>query len=525
MKGRVGAAFIASTLALVAPQAHAGGLFIPGAGPQAQARAGAFVAKADDTTAMFHNPAGLMKGTGWVVQLGVNMVGMSLEYQRFGVYEQPVGETVPYAGQPFAKVTDKSKPALGIGGMQAIPTIGFTTDFGLQKKGIPIRFGFSIMAPQAYPERNFDNGYQFEADPNAPPPPQRYDVITQQAVTVLPTVAVGYQVTKDLDVGVRFSSGFAELKGQTYVWGIANYEEWIARDGVFNVDVSDSFVPGYGVGVLYRPTRNLEIGASYSSALTIEATGRGGARLGSDLGLGPGQPDMVIPENDTPACAAGGTDQDNLKACLSFKIPQTASIGARYILRDSAGGERADLEFDVKWENWADASDITVIVDGKSMTLGRNLEPSVIRHQLMDVFSFRLGGSYTMPVGKNALSIRAGAAYDTKTAKASFNRVDLDSKPRMTLAGGVAYTFGRFRVEAGGGIVIEPDRVVPDNCQPTISVEGCQGNGEETRVPDRTRPDPVQPLSAPLNQIENPFNAGEYKSGYVLLHLGVTAWF
>lgn len=525
MKVRLFGAIAGAAALLVCGSAHAGGLFIPGAGPQGQARAGAFVAKADDTTAMFYNPAGFMKGSGTVVQLGVNLVDMSLDYQRFGTYQSPIGESLTYEGQSYDKASDNSSPAIGFGGFQAIPTIGIATDFGLQKKGIPIRFGFGVMAPQAFPERNFDTGYQFEADPNQPPPASRYDIVKQEAATVLPTVAVAYQVSPKLDIGARFSAGMAQLKATTYVWGIVNYAEWIARDGLFQVDVKDNFVPQYGAGFLYRPTSKLEIGASYSSPISIEAKGRGAGTLGSDLGLGPDDPDILLPVNDKPACAAGGTDGQHLKACIDFKLPMTAQIGGRYILRDGRGGERADIEFDVKWENWSDASDINVVVDGISQKSGLYLQPSVIRHGLKDVFSFRLGGSYTLAMGKNSLSLRAGGAYDTRTANNSWNRLDLDSKPRLTLATGLAYTFGRFRIEAGGGVVLEKDRTVADSCNPTISNEGCLGNGEETKVLDRTRPDPVQPLAGPLNQDENPFNAGTYQSGYVLLHLGLTAWF
>jgi hypothetical protein len=47
----------------------------------------------------------------------------------------------------------------------------------------------------------------------------------------------------------------------------------------------------------------------------------------------------------------------------------------------------------------------------------------------------------------------------------------------------------------------------------------------DTPQDERVSPDPVQPLSGPNNQVESPFNAGDYKSGYVLMHLGVTTWF
>jgi len=507
------------------PRAHAGGLFIPGAGPQAQSRGGAFVAKADDPTALFHNPAGFAKGSGTIIQIGANFVDMSLEYQKAGTYKVPLGETLSYGGTPYAMVADDSKPTIGVGGFQALPVIAVSTDFGLAKKGIPIRFGLGLVAPQAFPQRDFQAGYQFEADINQPPPPQRYDTVKQKASAIMPSLAVAYRAMPNLDIGARFSSGIAELEGHTHSWGIANYAGWIGRDSEFKVKTKDSFVPQWGIGMLYRVTPNIELGAAYSSQADIKARGTGSSNLGSDLGTGPDMPATVVPNNDTPRCAPGGTSMTDLKACVNFTLPQMATFGARYILRDARGGERADVEFDVRWENWKAADTIHVIVDGISLPSGRFLEPTRIRNGAQDVYSFRLGGSYTMPVGKNSLQFRAGAAYDTKTSPVSWSRLNFDGKPRTTLAGGLALTVGKYRFEFGGGVVLQPDRTVADDCNPTISDGGCQGNGIDTDEQDRTRPDPIQPTSGALNQLEAPFNAGEYKSGYVLLHLAVTTKF
>lgn len=392
-------------------------------------------------------------------------------------------------------------------------------------KGLPIRFGFGIVAPHAFPERNFQGGYQFEADGDEPPPPQRYDTVKQKASVVIPSVAVSYRVSSKLDVGAKFGAGIARLEGHSHSWGIANYAGWIARDSEFEVETSDSFVPRWGLGVLYRPSANLEVGASYVSEASIEARGTGSSRLGSDLGTGPDDPAEVVPNNDTPLCAPGGTSQQDLKACVNFTIPQMATVGARYVVRDGAGRERADLEFDVRWENWEAADRVHVIVDGISLPSGRYLEPTQIKYGAMDVLSFRLGGAYAFGLGKNTLTLRAGAAYDTRTTPGSWARVNFDGAPRTTLAGGIAYDFGRYRVELGGGVVIEPTRKVSDDCNPTITNEGCLGTGEETPVAQRDRPDPIQPTTASLNQIEAPFNAGTYRSGYVLLHLALTSQF
>src|SRR6266545_1005657 len=96
-------AALAGFLARPVP-ARAGGLFVPGYGSQAQPRAGAFVAKADDPSALFYNPAGLAGQKGTSIHLGFNFVSFEQTYRRAGVYEAPEegeGEPPPWTGEPY----------------------------------------------------------------------------------------------------------------------------------------------------------------------------------------------------------------------------------------------------------------------------------------------------------------------------------------------------------------------------------------------------------------------------------------
>jgi long-chain fatty acid transport protein len=495
--------------------AAAGGLFVPGTGPQAQGRAGAFVAKADDPSALFHNPAGFAKMDGWVVQIGVNFVDYDLTYSRAGVYEEPANVDLPWAGQAYDPVEDESSPEIGVGGFQAVPLIAVSGDVGVDN----LRIGFGVYAPQAFPNRDFAPDYEFE-DPNTPPPAQRYDMMSTSASTVLPSVAVAYRLLETLDVGARFSWGFGEVSAESYTWGIRNYEEWTARDGLFTVDVGDNFIPAFGFGAIFRATDNIEIGAAYASQITFDGEGNGSARLGSDLGVGDDQ-EFIEPENEFYNCAPGGVDQDNLKACLQLKLPRTASIGGRYILRDAAGAEKGDVEVDVKWEQWSAASDVRVIVDGKSGLTGFQLQETVLRHGFQDTISVRLGGSYNLALAGNPLGVRAGFAYDTAAAPTEWQRADLDGAAKATAALGASLTIGKIRLDVGGGYVFQPTREVPD-CNPTVAMPNCPEGSEFTLPGDRNRPDPAQPLLDRNQQIQSPFNGGKYESSYLLLTLGAT---
>jgi len=496
---------------------HAGGIYVPGAGPQAQARAGAFVAKADDPSAIFHNPAGFAKGVGTVILIGANLLDLSLEFTRSGGYESPVQDDG--GSNPYPTVSDDSKPIIGIGGIQAIPILAVTTDLGLDLPGV--RFAAGLYAPHGYPQRDFGR-YDFE-DPNRNPPPNRYDTQKQEVGAAFPSIGASYSIGKDtlgigeLDIGVRMSWGIVSLKSQSYVWAVRNYEEAIASDGYIDLDTRDHFVPTFGVGLLYRPVDVIEIGLAYSEQASVHGKGDTAAVLGSGLPALGGVQEELLPA-DNPQCEAGG-EIGSLKTCLDFNLPRTASLGGRYILRGPDGKERGDIEVDVKWEDWSAASNFKVTVDGESSSLGVRLRESIIGHGMRDTVSFRVGGAYSFPAGPGALIVRAGVAYDTAAADAEWSRLDIDSASRTTLAGGLAWQGTSYRVDLGAGAVLEPDRTAP-SCNPDLAEPDCAAF-----APNQVSPSPTQPLQGANNQVISPFNGGDYKSHYVLGSLGVTTWF
>jgi long-subunit fatty acid transport protein len=508
--------------------ASAGGLVLPGSGPVSTGRAGASVASIDDPAALGINPAGLAKTSGLVVHIGSALVAYHQTVGRKGVYEHdPEAPTYSWDGTPYRAVSDSSKPAIGLGPFQAVPVIAVSSDLGGKVKGLRVAIG--VFAPNAYPVRNMEGDYQIE-DPNRPPPATRYDTLEQKAAVVLPSIAVGYRVNDKIDVGARFSAGFADVEARTYVWGLLNYSEWSGKDGEFQVKVKDNFVPAFGFGALYRPTDSIELGANWHSIVNVAAKGTGSSVTGSGTGIG-GNPVTVIPIDglDINLCEPGGV-QGELKACVNLSLPMMATVGGRYVMRDDAGRQTADVELNVQWENWSGSSDYQVIVDGFAAVdvqngAGLRLNPSFIRHNLKDTFSVRLGGSKSLALGKNELTLRAGVAHDTAAAKEGWQRADFDGAARWTMAAGASFAFGSWRVDAGGGLVYEGTREQGEPCNPTMTSEGCGPNGERLGVDERIGPDPTQPTSDSSGQVESPYTFNTITSGYNLLMIGVTKQF
>lgn len=508
--------------ALAAPSvAHAGGLTLPGFGPVSIGRAGAAVAAIDDPSALAVNPAGLAGLHGTHVHLGLALVDYHLTFDRDGTYDDVQGRTDPWEGQPFAPISDASTPPIGVGPYQIVPVVAVASDVGRSVKGLTVAAG--VFAPTAYPTRSLGADYVLE-DPATPPPPSRYDTVEQKAAVVLPSVAVAYRARPELDLGARFSAGFATIDATTYVWGLDNFDEWAGQDARFHVDAQDSFVPAFGLGAKYRPTADLELGLSWSSAIPIRAKGTGSSQPGSGNEVF-GMPVTVIPVPDAEALCGPGGSPEALTACVDFDLPMQTQLGARWAFRDGLGREVADVELDVAWERWSAASDYDIQIDGIAAVavgpppIGLTLQPTVIRHNFQDTFGVRLGGSWQRDAGPGRLTLRGGAAYDTAAAKKNWERVDIDGAARSMVTVGASYALKKMRFDLGGGVVLEPARSQGTTCNPPNDTVGCDGGTAATG------PDPIQPTKDPTAQTQSPFAAGSYESGYTVLMLGATTWF
>jgi long-subunit fatty acid transport protein len=520
---------------LLATPAAAGGLFLPGSGAISTSRAGAAVASADDGEALSLNPAGLAKTTGTTITVSAAIISYSMEFTRTGTYDPIAEEDPAYEGQAFPTVKNQAKPPLGIGSFQPVPVIAVVSDLGGAVKGLRVAAG--LYAPNAYPFRNMNNTngneYVFNGDFNEAPPPTRYDIIEQDAAVLLPSIAASYRINDKLDVGGRFSLGFADLKSTVAIWGVpGNVEEFIKKDAQFSVDAKDSFIPAFGLGVTYRPMPNLELGASYSSQVTIHARGNATSENGPNVNLN-GEPITIGPTDDAFArCATGGSIEKQ-KACVDFALPMTATVGARYKFLGSDGVMKGDLELDVGWENWsADlVSNYNVVVDADIFVNGvsaLSLKDNTVRHEAQDVYTVRLGGSYHIPQGTNTIILRGGVGHDTAYASDGWLRADIDGAARTTMALGGAYRAKRFQIDVGGGFVYEGSPTNEGTCN-VLSASpdqlGCNNDGNERAPADRRGPDPINPIVVPEQQIESPVTLGKYKSHYVMLMLGMSTWF
>jgi len=580
MKLRVASGLVA--FAIGAAPAAAGGLFLPGSGAVSTSRAGAAVASTDDGEALSINPAGLAKTHGWTLTISAAITRYYMKFNRAGTYDEPNFDIdrQGYEGNAFDPVINDPKPPLGIGSFQPIPVIAIVTDLGGKIKGLRLAAG--LYAPNSYPFRDMSQGYtssaaKFVDNTNCQgsgciaPPPTRYDTLTSESTALFPSIAVAYRIHPTLDVGARFSAGRANAKTQVMVWGTTNnVEESVRNDTLADLDVKDGFIPTFGVGMTWRPTPVLEIGAVYNAGSSFKLQGKSLSTKGPSVDptkvVGP------IADNDVGNRVRCEVDGDfavggDVPACISLALPQTATVGVRYKKLDRYGRMRGDLELDVGWENWGKRCNFDtaegIIADQDCTSPGQflvnldaglyvngnfdaPLEVNAVNLGLQDVYTFRLGGSYIIPVTDgsadpagwpSSIILRGGIGYDTRAAKDGFLRASFDGAARTTATIGAAYRTPKWELNLGGGLVFEGTNRngntgvdangTPNGelCNPTpADVTGC-GDGTFTPIPERTGPDPTNPLIAPEVQTQNPFNQGTITSHYVMFMVGYNRFF
>ncbi|MBA3821306.1 MAG: outer membrane protein transport protein [Deltaproteobacteria bacterium] len=541
--------------------ASAGGLFLPGSGAISTARAGAAVASTDDGEALGINPAGLAKTRGTTITISAAIISYALEFTRSGTYDDLAGVARPFEGQAYAPVKNDPSPPLGIGSFQPVPVVAIVSDLGGRVAGLHVAAG--LYAPNAYPFRDMTGGYTFNGDFDAAPPAARYDIMRQEAALLFPSLAVSYRVLPELDIGARFSLGFARLKSTVAVWGSpGNYEESITHDAEFAADAKDSFVPTWAIGAMYRPHPNIELGFNFNWRAVLHAKGTATSLSGPDVSFNM-QPTVIGPAAaDFTRCGTGGTFEEQ-RACIDLQLPMNAQLGGRYKFLDASGAMRGDIELNVGWENWGkrcadnvafsegctSPHQFRVVVDAAAYVdangdgvleeseIAIHLKDNQVDHRFKDTYSVRLGGSYHIPLGAatdagdaaNKVILRGGLGYDTRAAEQGWLRSDIDGAARTTATVGASYRAQRWEVSIGGGAILEGTNTNEGNCNPTPvtgnTQPGCGPGDSQQVIDEREGADPINPIVVPEQQAESPVTQGTYKSHYVLFMLGFSTWF
>lgn len=341
-------------LFLASTALHASGFAFTDQGAKAAGMAGAFVAQANDPSAIVYNPGGLAlleKKKSLSAGMAVSAFNESL-----------------YQGLP---------PGLGAGatGQQetapAIPPHAYMTlPFGRRMvAGVglysPFRMRTEWADPGAFVARHLATKSQIEAWDLAP--------------------TIGFQVSPSLGVGLGAIYRSSEVSVSRRIAGEATVE---GVPDIASLDMKTDMEPGYGwtAGVLLKRKR-FSFGLSYRSAIATDYLGVG--RL-TQVATGDPQYDELV-----RATLPIGQD---LPLSSSLEYPDQASVGLAWNLSKSLL-----VEMDVNRTGWSSVQDLALRFPVSSWL------DTAYRLDFEDAMAYRLGATWRLPTGPK---LRFGYAFD-----------------------------------------------------------------------------------------------------------------
>jgi long-chain fatty acid transport protein len=269
------------------PSVHALGLRVPNQDPEAIGRANAFVATADNPSAIYYNPAGIAQLPGQNLQIS------SLAYLNvYAKYKSPAGSTIendheflPVPAVHCTYTPDESDFSFGL--------------------GVYAPFGLSMKWPESASFRT--SGIEGCLD----------------YITINPVIAWKIHETLSIAAGPAFNISNIELRRGLIPDGSYGYTDSFKFDG-------DDAAWGFTLGLLWQPSEQWSVGASYRSAVKMSYDGTG---------------------NVQPSPPLAGAFPSN----AGMDYPQIIMAGVSY--RPTTNW---NVEIDADWTDWNTFNDVTV---------------------------------------------------------------------------------------------------------------------------------------------------------------------
>lgn len=461
-----------------APAARAGGFELGDVGTRGAGRSGAFVARADDPTAIDYNPAGLARLRGTRVLLSNRFTWSAESFHRARTLDWSGAlHGVPpvtsfdwvHNGNPFE--------ALG-------PVLAVSSDLGLDDWG----FALAVYSPPATSRQTFpaEGG-------------QKYMLVSREVVILYYSAAAAWKYKDVFGIGVTLQwVDVPRLRFALVVDGntTARLVNPVASrfDMVSRVDGSDRVGFSGIVGLWYRPAPAFELGASARVLpVPVDANSR--------LSLSAQSLELSAP----PSITRDGVPDD--RVTFSMMLPPKLRLGGRYVHRR---GERElfDLELDLGYEAWSmvdaftmDATGTVTEVLGKRMMIGKLTVPRRWR----DTWSVRVGGDWQVAPG--LLAVRAGGMYESPAVPPEYAYVDIFPGHRLSAGAGLSLTFRGFDLSVSYNHLFQlPVAVTESESRVYQQVPGSPCKSPWT--------DPQSCAPQYLGTPGAPVNAGTYLSSY-----------
>ena len=380
----------------------AAGFQVPEQGVAAMGMGSAFIGKADDPSAIYHNPAGLT------------------QLQGTHVYGDVVGITVAasYTREGFDKQENKDD-------LIPVPLLAVTTDFGG-------RFGNIVAALAVNAPFGLRNAYDEQG-------PQRYITTNISLVTLYTGPYVGWQITPNLSIGggVQYVYASAEIE-QKINYGVfldPRLNENPDYDGKLSVEKATDNGFSANAGLLFTPIDALSVGVSWRSGIELDIEG--------DVKL-------TIPAGVTQL--SGGLLQSlSLDGKTTVALPQTVGAGVAYRLT-----EQLTVSADVNWINWSVYENLDFDFDPDVLYLPDTEGP----RNWDDAIAVRLGAEYWIA---DKYALRAGYLFDQSPVPDNTLGPELPCADRNGISLGGGFRLNNLTIDLAYSHIFLEDRSVSES--------------------------------------------------------------
>ena len=425
------------------PFTHGAGFLIYEHGAAAMAMGGAFVAIANNPTAIFHNPAGIAWLEGTQISFGTTLItpknSLSLPNWPDPTYHSIKGESLLFYPSNFY-ISHKVNDRITAG-------FGFFTPYGLGTEW-----------PKDYP--------------------LKYIATSDDMKTFFFNPALAFKVNENLSVAF----------GVSYIYSTLTFELVEREDNIVDlgpliglpepvwasVDVPIIFKAngsgwGLNAGALYKG-ENFSLGFNWRGGFKIEYDGD--LELESPQLLIPSPYDQLIPSAVIAAISAQVEEiiPSEGDASTSFNFPHIFGVGAAFNLTES-------LLFtaDFHYILWSSFDEYVVDVDVPLAIPGVEFKDKEVEENWKDSFVLRGGFQYML---NENFALRAGILYDQTPQPAETMDPVLPDASRWAFTGGFGYKSGNFVVNVAYQFELFNDRKSPNRSIEYYQVDGVnQGEG------------------------------------------------
>ena len=356
-------------------------------GTKAMGMANAFVAQADDPSALAYNPAGIAFLKGSQFQLGgLTIFVPQTEFQG----------TTKLSGTTV--VNEKAN-----GDTFIVPTVYATKSL----ESIPLSFGLGINT--FYPlAKRWDASSAFRDSSQE---------ISIKPINFQPTVAYRFDDLKlAVAAGLDVTWARVSMQKMAYTQLPPALGGSYAELGTLGADATGTGI-GYNFGLQWKPLDSLSFGAAYRSQIKLNLDGDANYLATTTLGQSP---------------TLGLAKAIKTGAKTDITLPDSLSLGVAYKPIDAL-----TLEFDAEWTGWSSYDKLEIKFSNGLAAF--NNKPDVKNWK--DVWTYRFGTQYA--VNKN-LDLRAGFAYDVNPIPDSTLGPELPDSDRynVSIGSGIHNEFG-----------------------------------------------------------------------------------